>query len=122
MLGGIGAGGQAAIHCCLGQLGGIVNHRLDRLLHGLDGAAQLTGFILGLGILEIETEVALGHLVGGLENFAQRPGDAAGDEEAQQHGQCGRHRSQGNEQVAGGFDNLLGFLAGLGHQVGLEGN
>ena len=74
---------------------------------------------LGLGV-QVAGELTLGELVGGRDCLAQRPGDAAGDDQRQRR-PCEQGQDADEEhQAAGAGVLLLGLGGGLHHHAAEE--
>ena len=95
-----------------------VAHRIHR---ARQGHQQLPHFVLGAGV-DLDVEVTFGNLVGNLQGFAHRTGDAAGDHEAQNDGQDRSHHGQHGQQKVGIARVLAGDLTVGIDQLGLIGN
>jgi hypothetical protein len=81
---------------------------------------HLADFVLA-DVVNAHRQVAVRQALGDVQGFAHRSGDAARDEPGEDHRQ---ERSDGRQYESGCVSvwsaNCVGFLAGLGHQVGLE--
>jgi 5-keto 4-deoxyuronate isomerase len=119
VLGRIGAGGQLALHRRLGQQVGIGHHALHGGLHGAHGAGQGANLV-GAVVVDVDAEVASGHLVGHVDQLLGRGRDAARDQPAQAQAQQCRQHAQHQQQALGGAGHGLGLLAHALHQLALE--
>ena len=118
MLAGVGARRELAIDCRLDQHDGVLAHGLHGAVQGTQGVGQLTGFILAVQV-QLGAEVASGHLLRGVDQLADRLGQASRDVQAGDDAQQGGSGRQRQHQGAGGAGRGDGVLTLLLGQVGL---
>ena len=96
----------------------LVDQELDIGLQGLDRLGENPDFVLVVDV-ELEVEVALGHLAGGGDELADRAGDRAGDQEGEESDDQQRGDRQADDQRARRTGQSVGVDADLLGKFGL---